>query len=188
MKIKAVIYDCVGPLLIKKRGWHPSKTIIEINTRCGDALNDRLFWHEIKKEFSSKSLNIDDIINKISSGYKKNLLMWQFHRKIKNKYKTGIINNGTFRIFNKWVNKYNFKRNFDILLNSAELGIKKPDRKIFKVMCEKLKVKPEECLFIDDSTANTNAAQKAGMNALHYDLNNHARFLNSFNKLEKLSA
>lgn len=39
---------------------------------------------------------------------------------------------------------------FEPLLFSCEIGFKKPDTRIFAFLLEKIRLKPQECLFIDD--------------------------------------
>lgn len=55
---------------------------------------------------------------------------------------------------------------FDTLFLSYEMGICKPDARIFLKALEMEQMKADECLFIDDSKKNTDAAQKVGINTL----------------------
>jgi len=48
-----------------------------------------------------------------------------------------------------------FKNNFI----SGNLKIEKPNPKIYKIVLEKLNIKPEECIFIDDHRKNCEAAE-----------------------------
>ncbi|MFX0094858.1 MAG: HAD family hydrolase, partial [Candidatus Hodarchaeota archaeon] len=57
---------------------------------------------------------------------------------------------------------------FDIIVNSSEVKLAKPDPRIYKLALEKLSLQAEECLFIDDQPINVQAAQKLGFHALHY--------------------
>ena len=44
----------------------------------------------------------------------------------------------------------------------------KPDREIYRILCEKYSLRPEECIFFDDSEKNIEAAGKFGMTAVLY--------------------
>lgn len=55
---------------------------------------------------------------------------------------------------------------FDTLFLSYEMGICKPDARIFLKALEMEQMKAEECLFIDDSKKNTDAAEKVGIHTL----------------------
>jgi len=49
---------------------------------------------------------------------------------------------------------------------SYEVKLIKPDVAIFHALCEKYDLIPEECVFIDDLTANVEAARKSGMQGI----------------------
>jgi putative hydrolase of the HAD superfamily len=51
----------------------------------------------------------------------------------------------------------------DVVFNSADLGVAKPDPAAFTLVCQALGVDPRECALIDDSPANTSAATALGM-------------------------
>lgn len=52
---------------------------------------------------------------------------------------------------------------------SSEEKIIKPDRAIYERICQKYKLKPEECLFADDRIENVEAAQRFGMQAICFE-------------------
>ncbi len=59
--------------------------------------------------------------------------------------------------------------NFDVIVDSSEVGSLKPEAKIFHIATERAGVKPEEILFIDDNRANLIAAEDAGWRAIWFD-------------------
>lgn len=56
-----------------------------------------------------------------------------------------------------------FKQCFDAFYLSHEINFRKPDAAIYKFVLEKHNLKPEECLFIDDTKENTEAAASLGL-------------------------
>jgi putative hydrolase of the HAD superfamily len=59
---------------------------------------------------------------------------------------------------------------FDTVVISAEVGMRKPEERIFLHAAEQIGLAPAECVFIDDLKANVAAAQAVGMTAvLHSD-------------------
>lgn len=52
---------------------------------------------------------------------------------------------------------------FDELLISGELGLAKPDPRIFRLASERAGAPPQRCLFIDDTPRNVDAARALGM-------------------------
>ena len=59
---------------------------------------------------------------------------------------------------------------FDNVFLSQEMQLAKPNGDIFLKVIEFLSVQPEECLFIDDSTANVEAASHLGFHTIHADV------------------
>lgn len=55
---------------------------------------------------------------------------------------------------------------FDGIVISSECGIIKPDPRIFRLAAEKLSVRPEEAVFIDDNPDNVEAARRVGMTGI----------------------
>jgi len=90
-------------------------------------------------------------------------------RRIKTKFKTGCITNnvpsmqaiGADRPDNLY--RREIIEMFDHLIESSKIGIRKPDPRIYEMMCEKLSVAPEECVYLDDLGGNLKPARAMGM-------------------------
>ena len=54
---------------------------------------------------------------------------------------------------------------FDVVFNSARLGLAKPDPNAFRTVASQLGVPPERCLFVDDTIPNVHGARAASMQA-----------------------
>ncbi len=59
-----------------------------------------------------------------------------------------------------------FPELFDAVVISAEVGMRKPERRIFQLAVQQLGLEPAECVFIDDIAENVAAAQAAGLAAV----------------------
>ncbi|MNK88062.1 Phosphatase [compost metagenome] len=57
---------------------------------------------------------------------------------------------------------------FKVIFNSSELGMIKPDPRLFQHVCDFLSVSPTEALFIDDSKINVRAAASLGLKSIHF--------------------
>ena len=55
---------------------------------------------------------------------------------------------------------------FDHVIESSKLGIRKPDPRIYALMCEALDVAPEECVYLDDLGINLKPARQMGMTTI----------------------
>ena len=57
---------------------------------------------------------------------------------------------------------------FELVVDSAFVGMRKPDREIYELTVERLGVRAHECLFVDDLERNCDAARAAGMTPVVY--------------------
>ena len=58
---------------------------------------------------------------------------------------------------------------FEVVVDSAFVGMRKPERAIYELTLERLgDVRPEECVFVDDVDVNCHMAAELGMTAVHY--------------------
>ena len=55
---------------------------------------------------------------------------------------------------------------FEVVVDSAFVGLRKPDPAIYRLTCERLGVEAERCLFVDDVAVNCGAAAELGMTAV----------------------
>jgi len=55
---------------------------------------------------------------------------------------------------------------FDAVVESAVVGVRKPDPDFYRLACEQLRVAPEECVFLDDLGVNCKAARTLGMHTI----------------------
>jgi putative hydrolase of the HAD superfamily len=64
---------------------------------------------------------------------------------------------------------------FEVIVDSARVGTRKPESEIFELTLEQLgEVAPAECIFIDDTDVHCEAARKLGMTAVHFERNEQA--------------
>ncbi|MER7823066.1 HAD-IA family hydrolase [Streptomyces sp. NPDC096097] len=57
---------------------------------------------------------------------------------------------------------------FDAVVNTARIGMAKPDPRVFEAAAQAVGVTPQRCLFVDDTAGHVAAAQAAGLTGLHY--------------------
>jgi glucose-1-phosphatase len=65
--------------------------------------------------------------------------------------------------------RYNFRDLFDQMIYSHEVGVEKPDPKIYSLTQELLRVDPAEIVFLDDRVVAVEAARAAGWHAVLHD-------------------
>jgi putative hydrolase of the HAD superfamily len=58
---------------------------------------------------------------------------------------------------------------FDVFVESSKVGLRKPDPRIYRHVCEALAVAPREAIFLDDIGRNLKAARELGMTTIKVD-------------------
>ncbi len=89
-------------------------------------------------------------------------------KKVRVNYKTGILSNTTIFESRIICCKYFLSPLFDVEVYSWQISSLKPDFKNYRFISGKLKVKPSECVFIDDTKVNVEAAKRLGMKGIHF--------------------
>jgi len=64
--------------------------------------------------------------------------------------------------------KYDYHKLFDEVVYSFEIGKLKPAREPFEEILKRLKIKAQECIFIDDSKRNLSTADSLGIKTIHF--------------------
>ena len=55
---------------------------------------------------------------------------------------------------------------FDHVIQSAKIGLRKPDPRIYQMMVEALGVNPKNCVYLDDLGVNLKPAREMGMKTI----------------------
>ena len=81
--------------------------------------------------------------------------------------RTAVLSNSLGREPHDPYLPYYLPGNFDVVVLSADHGIRKPDRAIFELTLDKLGVPAASCVFADDTEDNLIAADAMGMTVIH---------------------
>ncbi|MFC2055221.1 HAD-IA family hydrolase, partial [Chloroflexota bacterium] len=84
------------------------------------------------------------------------------------RHKIGLISNAFSELRQMITNVWNIEDAFDDMTISSEVGIMKPEARIFQMALERLDVLPQESIFIDDFPHNVDGARNIYMHAIHF--------------------
>jgi putative hydrolase of the HAD superfamily len=92
-------------------------------------------------------------------------------RRIKQRLKTGCITNNVPSMQASNADPGAFYAReimelFDHVIESSKIGIRKPNPRIYEMMCEALSVAPEACIYLDDLGMNLKPAKAMGMTTI----------------------
>ena len=98
---------------------------------------------------------------------------------IKEQVKVAIITNGSTQRQYAKISNTNLHCCFDSIFISEEVGISKPDKRIFEFALNKLNVKPEATLFVgDDLEKDIGGCQNANVKGIWFNPNKHSNDTN----------
>jgi putative hydrolase of the HAD superfamily len=92
-------------------------------------------------------------------------------RRVKSRFKTGCItNNLPANLIGSMSGRSLYVADvmalFDHVIESAKIGLRKPDPRIYRMMVEALDVNPEHCVYLDDLGVNLKPARDMGMTTI----------------------
>jgi 2-haloacid dehalogenase len=78
------------------------------------------------------------------------------------------LSNWSAEMFPVALERFEFLGWFEGIVISGEVGVNKPDQRIFERLAQQFGIEPQEAVFVDDSPANTDAAAKLGFYAIQF--------------------
>ncbi|SIQ08779.1 HAD family hydrolase [Micromonospora avicenniae] len=95
-------------------------------------------------------------------------------RSLRSRCRTGIISNSFVGAREREQERYGFADLTDCLVYSHEVGMSKPDPRIYLLACERLGVPPKRTLFLDDVPAAVEGARAVGIHGVRFESNTQA--------------
>ena len=183
MKIKAVIFDLNGVFIIspklsdrfqQKYGissddfFSALQNVLSVARlpHCDDSF---LLW---KKYFDSWKLKIskEEFFDFWFGAEMENIELVNIAKDLQKRGVKVIILSNNFKERAEYYEKtFPFLKTFDGLYYSWQTGFVKPDPRAFQKVLEDFKLKPEECLYFDDSDKNVESAKSIGMRAFVFE-------------------
>lgn len=94
----------------------------------------------------------------------------EYARGLRPRVTTAILSNSADGARREEQARYGFEQLVDVILYSHEVGLAKPDPRIFALACDRLELPPDRLVLVDDVPVNVEAARAAGLHAvLHRD-------------------
>lgn len=147
--------------IVESAFWHYNDEVCkgtfsmnEFNAYLAERLNvDSVDWLKYYLEIVEPIKEMQDILKWSLTKYKVGLLTNIMPGQLQAMKRSGALPDVTY----------------DVVIDSSEVGVIKPESKIFDIALERAGVRPEEVLLIDDSRVNIMAAEKKGWQVLWFD-------------------
>ena len=138
------------------------------------------FW-QITQDSLDKSMklyNIDSLMREELLNLYKNLSPFPEVKETLNKlkeanYKLAILSNGTPGLLNQLVKSNDLENMFDDIFSIEEVGIYKPDSKVYDIPIKKYRVQKNQIFFLSANTWDVSGAGNYGYNSVWVNRNNN---------------
>ena len=91
-----------------------------------------------------------------------------YFARLRPRFRTGILSNSFVGAREREQAKYGLADLCDVLVYSHEEGLLKPDPRFYRIVCDRLGVDPERCVFVDDTPGHVEAARVIGMQGIAF--------------------
>jgi putative hydrolase of the HAD superfamily len=158
----------MGVVLFPRPDYVPDQLLDSIDTRMGQVIDDEQFRTTIQQSYHLSDDAFQEIVQRIAAKYGPFRPLWELIPRLRQSFHVAVINNGTYWTIPAFHERLNVLDMFDAFISSAREGIRKPDPEIYLRAADRLRVRPQDCLFMDDSERNIAGAQAVGMQTLHW--------------------
>jgi putative hydrolase of the HAD superfamily len=133
--------------------------------RYGDLSKDRFaelgltgFEHRIASGFSSAGANTAmlDLVRRVRAAG----------------VRTAILSNNIAEFRSHWKALVDADNIVDVVIDSSEVGVRKPERRIYELTVARLGVTADRAVFLDDLQANVDGAIRAGLHGIYVGQDN----------------
>ena len=182
--IKAIIFDLGGVYFtdgttialkkIEKEFKLPFGVLREIFSEKGELgrkyrkgeIDEERFWDEAEKRLKLEGESLLRIREIWHSSYKPNPGMKDLVISLRRKYRVAVLSNNTSERVKYLNERYGLDSVFDVYVYSFDYGRLKPDPFLFMEVLEKLGVRAEESVLIDNRVKILREAERLGINTI----------------------
>jgi epoxide hydrolase-like predicted phosphatase len=184
--IKAVIFDFFG-VICSDEYWRFVKEDKNLKGKfhdLADSVNKGdLSWPDFLHKIANETGQPIDEVTRMYASEQINPEVVSYIDQLHKKYKTALLTNAAASFINSLVTKSHLDKVFDEIIISSEIGIIKPDPRIYEYTLDKLGVSAAGAVFIDDTVARVEGAGRLGIRAILYK-----NFLQMQRELEEILA
>jgi putative hydrolase of the HAD superfamily len=184
MTIRAVFFD-LGGVIVRTEYQSPrqrlaerlgmeyddlSKIVFDSETGAQasiGAITSQQHWEAVTKRLKRPAEELAAIRDEFFAGDIVDRQILDFLRSLRGTHTTGLISNA-WSDLRDYMAREKMEDAFDHIIISAEVGVAKPEPKIFQIALEKAGVQAHEAVFVDDFYVNIEGCEKVGIKGIHF--------------------
>jgi epoxide hydrolase-like predicted phosphatase len=185
MAIKAIIFD-LGGVLLRTADFSPRDHLADrlgmsrhelegffFGGESGDQaqrgeISVEEHWQNLRQKLNCSQQDFQALLDEFFAQDELDQELVNYIRKLRQTYKTALLSNAWGNLRKMVADRWHFEDAFDVMIISAEVGIVKPDPRIFHLILVKLGVQPHQAVLVDDMLRNVEGAQAVGMQAIQF--------------------
>ena len=185
MKIKVIYWD-LGGVLVRTRDFAPRIVLAERLGMSNIELEELVFGGAKGRNVQRGEVTIQEHWNFVQEHLQLSdaeMISFQqdfwatdfvdedlvdYVRTLRGRFKSCLLSNNFPNLRELITEKWQFADAFDDMVISAEVGVMKPDERIFHLALERMGVNAGESVFVDDFEHNLDGAQRIGMHTVHF--------------------
>ena len=124
-------------------------------------------WAEVTKRLRQPASETKAIREEFFAGDVIDREIVNYLRSLRSSHHVGLISNA-WSDLRDYIISQKFEDAFDHMVISAEVGVMKPEARIYQIALEQAEVSPNEAVFVDDFYENIEGCQAVGMHGIHF--------------------
>lgn len=185
MSIRAVIFDISGVFIQEDRSWRDKwlgllgrseEAIAQLWADSGLSyiasvgnLDEPSLEREIGVLLRITAEQVREYMNDMWSAYTLDHEFAEFVKSLRPRYKTATVSNAWPDARQENMRRFQLDDVVDMLFYSAEEGMIKPDLRLYRRVLDRLEVRPEEVLYVEDTEPNIYVARRMGMWTIKFE-------------------
>lgn len=129
------------------------------------AITEDAHWAEVLKRLKHPASEMKSFKDEFFGGDVIDRDLVEFIRSLRGQVHTGLISNAWSGL-REFITSEKVITAFDSITISAEVGVVKPEERIYQVALDQAKVKAEEAVFVDDMNINLEGCEDLGMTGI----------------------
>ena len=174
--IRAIIFDCFG-VIVTDVLQSIREEIAQTNPEGAEAIKDIIAANnrgliepgETNERIATiLGISSGDFRRQIAQGEARNDKLLTYILDLRATYKTGMLSNIAGSSLARRFPDDELKSYFDVVVASGDIGFAKPERQAYEIVADRLNLRCDECVFIDDRELFCEGATSVGMRAIVY--------------------
>jgi HAD superfamily hydrolase (TIGR01509 family) len=174
--IRAVIFDCFGvvisdalSVLTAELADKDPAAAAQVHALLAQSNTGLLSSEESSTQIAGIfGLSYEQYRARIQEGEIKNQQLLDYVTELRRTYKTALLSNIPQYSLSRRFTEDELGRYFDVVVASGEIGYAKPQAQAYEITADRLSVRLDECVFIDDREPYCEGARAVGMQAILY--------------------